>query len=163
MKSEHLIGKRPQVRNEKIKYRLQIGSREMCDDLRKLGLRERKSYHLFFPKIPRAYFFNFVRGYFDGDGNVWIGAVHKDRKTQHIAIQTVFTSCSEKFLQDLKKTLEQYGIKGGLSCRKGFSRLYYSIHSSLLLYKKMYNARRKTRLYLPRKKVVFEKFISMRA
>lgn len=162
LQSNHFIGKRPGTGNEKTKYTLQIGSYEMCDDLRALGLCEKKSYHLFFPNIPSRYLFHFVRGYFDGDGNVWVGIIHKKRKTQHIAIQTVFTSCSQRFLKDLKRALEEYGIKGGLSCRKGFSRLYYSIRSSLHLYKRMYNGK-EIRLYLPRKKIVFEKFIKMRA
>jgi intein-encoded DNA endonuclease-like protein len=159
--SEHAIGKRSKIEKQKIRYSLQIGSREICDDLRKLGLCERKSHRLLFPKIPKVYFFDFVRGYFDGDGNVWIGLIHKKEKTQHWTIQTVFTSCSEEFLRSLRCVLERYKIKGALSCGKGFSRLYYSIHSSLELYKRMYDGRKMT-LYLPRKKTVFERFIKMR-
>ena len=158
--SNHHIGERNRIKNHKQQYRLQIGSKEMCDDLRKLGVKEQKAHTMVLPNVPEKYFFDFVRGYFDGDGNVWVGQMNKQRKIKHMAIQTVFTSCSRVFLEGLKERLEQKGIKGGLSCRKGFFRLYYSIQGSLLIYRLMYHKGIKE-LYLPRKKVVFEKFIKM--
>ena len=158
--SNHCIGKRNKIKNHKQQYRLQIGSKEICDDLRKLGVKEQKAHTMALPKVPKKYFFDFVRGYFDGDGNVWVGQMNKQRKTKHIAIQTVFTSCSQVFLVGLKERLEQNGITGGLSCRKGFFRLYYSIQGSLMLYRLMYHKEIKN-LYLSRKKAVFEKFIKM--
>jgi hypothetical protein len=42
---------------------------EMCDDL-KLGFGERKQKSNS-TRCAKRYFFWFVRGYFDGDGNVW--------------------------------------------------------------------------------------------
>jgi hypothetical protein len=133
----------------------------MCNDLRKLGVKEQKAHTIGLPNVPEQYFFDFVRGYFDGDGNVWVGQMNKERKIKHIAIQTVFTSCSHVFLAGLKERLDQNGVKGGLSCRKGFFRLYYSIHGSLELYRLMYHKGIKE-LYLPRKKIVFEKFKKLR-
>lgn len=70
VESEHKISTRIGRGNESILYRLQIGSIEMCDDLRKLSLRERKTKSLIVPNVPDKYFADFVRGYFDGDGGV---------------------------------------------------------------------------------------------
>ena len=37
----------------------------------KFGLTPKKSHTMKLPDIPDAYFFHFVRGYFDGDGGVY--------------------------------------------------------------------------------------------
>ena len=148
-------------------YRMQIGSKEMCEDLRSLGFSERKTFNMTLPKIPEKYLSHFVRGYFDGDGNVWTGYVHKDRATPLLAIQTVFTSCSNNFLEGLRIRLEQSGI-GNCVVRKGkgnYYRLTYSILSSLKLYNFMYNhgvIMETLHPYLERKKIVFDDYIAMR-
>lgn len=162
IKSEHKISFRPGSGNERALYRLQIGSIEMCDDLRKLGFSERKTNSLAVPNVPDKHLADFVRGYFDGDGSVWVGFVHKERITKLLAMRSIFTSCSKGFLEILKSKLEDNKITNGvLKKEKGnYCRLTYSIHGSLKLYDFMYNkcARCKTRLFLERKKKIFEKF-----
>ena len=163
MSSNHKISLRPKKEsNHKIRYRIQIGSKEMCEDLHKLGLISTKTYNIRLPKVPQEFFSHFVRGYFDGDGHVWVGKIHKDRRTSHIAIQSVFTSCSKKFMVLLTEQLTSHGINGHMqaSCEKTYFRLYYSIRSSLALYELMYKDCEN--LYLSRKKKVFDKFIKMR-
>ncbi len=166
LKSEHKISKKTGKGNNKNLYRLQIGSFEMCDDLRMLGYGERKTKCLVIPNVPDKYFSDFVRGYFDGDGNVWVGLLHKKRKTQLMAITTSFTSCSQVFLLSLKEKLDGRGIFGGnVMDRDGnYFRLTYSIRSSLKLYDFMYNklVSSDNSLLLKRKRIVFEKFIKMR-
>ncbi len=166
LNSDHKISERISEKpNEKNLYRLQIGSIEMCDDLRKLGFDERKTKNLSVPNVPNKYLADFVRGYFDGDGHVWVGELNKERKTPHIVIQTVFTSCSQIFLYSLKMSLEYSGIcNGRLVKGKGnFYRLVFSVNGTLNLYKFMYNSSCiKNKLFLKRKKVIFEKFIKMR-
>ena len=112
IKSEHKISIRIGGRNESTLYRLQIGSIEMCDDLRKLGLRERKTKNLVVPNVPDKYFADFVRGYFDGDGNVWIGFLNKKRSRPSLALKTMFTSCSSGFLNQFHKRLRKFGAEG---------------------------------------------------
>ena len=162
LKSEHKISLRKSF--GKTAYRLQIGSIEMCEDLKLLGLKERKTKNLHMPKIPNEFVKDFVRGYFDGDGNVWVGQIHKDRKNRMLALRVVLTSCSKNFLASLKDILEQFDIiKGVLSTGKGnYYRLTYSISSSLKLYDFMYN-KLTSNLFLPRKKDVFERYIKMRS
>lgn len=166
IQAEHKIGIRLPVRpNEKISYRLQIGSMEMCNDLRKLGFSEKKTKSLAIPHILKEYFPSFVRGYFDGDGNVWAGIMHKERKTKTHVVFAAFTSCSYSFLEDIKIRLKEFGIEGGSLYRhktRGFSRLQFSTISALKLYDFMYNELGTSKLFLKRKKDVFEKYKRMR-
>lgn len=168
IKSEHKISIRmPKKSGESILYRLQIGSIEMCNDLRKLGFPERKTKNLAVPNVPSKYFSSFVRGYFDGDGNVWSGLMHKSRKTHTLVIQTVFTSCSEEFLVKIREKLKSFDIeRGALRQEKqgkgNYYRLVYSVLNTLKLYNFMYNRLGTSKLFLQRKKDVFEKYINMR-
>ncbi len=167
IKSEHTISIRKRFKGKYVSYRLQIGSIEMCNDLRKLGFSEKKTKSLTVPHIPKKYLPDFVRGYFDGDGNVWSGLMHKDRKTTTLVIQTVFTSCSYKFLEKMRQKLEMFGIERGV-LRQGrgkkvnYYRLTYSVLSSLKLYSFMYNEIGASNLLLKRKKDVFERYIKLR-
>ena len=102
--SEHKISIKIRKRKEeKTSYRLQIGSKEMFNDLYALGMRQNKTKSLTVPNVPNKFFCHFIRGYFDGDGNVWVGYVHKERKTTLRTIRSVFTSCSNLFLEEIKK------------------------------------------------------------
>lgn len=171
--AEHKIGIRlPRKINESILYRLQIGSKEMCNDLRKLGFPEKKTKNLAIPNIPDQYFSDFTRGYFDGDGNVWMGYIHKDRnkKIYNLTIQTVFTSCSFDFLKQFHLKLNDQGLKGGSlqqsrTSQGNYSRLKFSVEDSLKLYDFMYNSniRDFLGLFLNRKKRIFEKFKKLRS
>jgi hypothetical protein len=145
-------------------YRIQVGRKEMVEDLYNLGLVETKARRMKFPNIPPKYLGSFILGFFDGDGNVWVGKTHKKRKLSTTTIQTAFTSASFNFLKELHKNLELLGVKGGFIYQiknKNCSRLILSVNDSLKLYKIMYNG-----VCVPyclrRKKKVFEKYIKMR-
>jgi len=161
--AEHKISVYKKSGKEKTLYRLQIGSKEMCNDLAQLGFTPRKTKNMSVPNIPENYFSHFVRGYFDGDGNIWCGTVHKERKTVHMTLQTTFTSCSKDFLKNLQVRLGQtISLRGSLatlsSGRKNpYFRLQYSKNDSLQLYKFMYN---RATIRLLRKQKQFERSIS---
>jgi len=165
IQAEHKISSRiPKRKTEKTLYRLQIGSKEMCHDLYKLGFKERKTKNLALPNVPKKYLPDFSRGYFDGDGNVWVGFRSTKRVRPTPVINTVFTSCSKEFLEELESGFLNAGIPQG-ALRKGtgnYYRLVYSINGSLKLYDFMYNGCIEDSLFLSRKKRIFEKFKSMR-
>ena len=160
--SEHKISCRRGVGNEKDLFRLQIGSVEMVGDLNSLGFRERKTNNLAVPHVPQKYLPDFVRGYFDGDGNVWTGLLHTSRKTRCLGIMTMFTSCSHLFLKQLYEKLCLVGLRGGSLYRskRNYSRLQFSTLDSLKLYDFMYNhgVSMSKGLFLERKKNAFDKF-----
>ncbi len=141
-------------------YRLQVGSREWFDDVTKFQLTPNKTSRMRLPQIPKKYSGDFIRGFFDGDGNVWSGHIHKKRLTTHLSLQVAFTSCSHDFLADLWQLLKANGVKGG-SLNQGksktYSRLSFSRADALTIYKIMYNSGHK--LFLDRKKSVFDTFV----
>ena len=121
---------------------MQIGSKEIYNDLLKLGLRPKKSKRLTLPKIPSKYFSDFTRGYFDGDGCVVFGIYpRKMRKKKVRLLRTIFTSGNKGFLKKLLDTLRRYAnLKGGSIVKKtrgGFD-LSFSINDSKELYRFMY-------------------------
>lgn len=169
--SSHAISKRVRRKDRwKQVYRLQIGSKEMFEDLLQLGMTLAKSKTLAFPKVPRKYLTDFIRGYFDGDGTVYFREHYaKDRGKKRWVFQSRFTSGSAGFLKVLHKNLAGYGVKGGFIYKKerGYE-LVFSHRDSIALYKLMYNnapacasphADRHAGLFLPRKKKTFEKAI----
>ena len=68
MDSDHAISKRSE-RSGKV-FRIQIGSKEMAEDLFHLGLSVQKVRRIVLPTAPEKFLGDFVRGYFDGDGNL---------------------------------------------------------------------------------------------
>ena len=164
IQAEHAISVRKRKDKKYFSYRLQIGSAEMCNDLRKLGFNARKTKSLTVPNIPKKYFSNFTRGYFDGDGNVWSGYVHKERKTKLLALRIVFTSCSKKFLDSFMHRLKKFDIINGVLSkgRGNYYRLTYSIHNALKIYDFMYNGLGASSIFLERKRDVFKRYLKMR-
>jgi intein-encoded DNA endonuclease-like protein len=162
MSSKHKLAKRS-TRSGEV-YRFQIGSKEMCNDLLLLGFTPIKSKRMIVPKIPNNFFADFIRGYFDGDGNVWSGFINKKRARPTSILQVAFTSGSRDFLVGFLAVLKTKGIQGGSIHKvkdKQCGRLSFGTMDALKLHKIMYNVPHE--LHLPRKKIVFEKFIKMRS
>ncbi len=161
--SNHKIGIRVPKNSSKKLYRLQIGSKEMCNDLNRLGMRMKKTKTMLFPLVPRKYLRHFIRGYFDGDGHVWVGQnIKNGLKTYNQTIEIGFTSSSKLLLIDLMNKLSMLGLKGGsLICRETFFRLQYSIHDSIRFYHILYD-KIDANLCLDRKRLVFEKYLKYR-
>lgn len=140
-------------------YRLQVGSKEMFLDLVALGMTSNKAKRMRFPSVPENFVSHFARGYFDGDGNVWVGLINKKRSKPTRVIQVSFTSASNIFVSYLLLLLKKQGLVGGsLSKKETFSRLTFGTNDALKLSKIMYNA--PCELFLKRKKLVFENFIN---
>lgn len=161
MKSTHIVSQRTSETG--VVYRIQIGSKEMVNDLLKLGLAARKTKRLALPHIPTQFLGDFVRGYFDGDGNIWAGVINKQRITPTKVIHLAFTSGCYQFLSTLLSQLQALGIHGGsiYPVKKGHCwRLGLSTLDALKLYRIMYNV--PSKLTLKRKKKVFEEFAKMR-
>jgi len=162
LRSNHKIARIKNYGSAQDTFRVQIGSKVMYNDLQKLGFTEKKTHRLTMPNVPDDVFGDFVRGYFDGDGHVWVGKIHKKRKTQSIAIESVFTSGTKAFLVCLGKRLSERGIHGAIHCQNGYYRLSFSIISSIKLYELMYGEMASPSIYLRRKKTVFDTFIKQR-
>ncbi|MFA4999027.1 MAG: LAGLIDADG family homing endonuclease [Candidatus Paceibacterota bacterium] len=160
----HKIASRKRSENWSTSYQLQVGSKSIFNDLLSIGLNPRKSRRIVLPRIPKKYFPHFIRGYFDGDGNVTVCVYNrKTRRNKPTRIlQSGFVSGSKKFLESIKNMLLRLGIvRGGtLYYSSGAWRLYFSINDSRRLYKYMYNSLVEGKsIFLARKKVIFDKYL----
>ena len=91
---------------DKQSSRINFSCKVIYDDIVSLGGSERKSLTLEFPNIPKEYFPDFIRGYFDGDGCVM--------QLKNNRLNSAFTCGNKKFLIKLLEILkEEAGIEGG--------------------------------------------------
>ena len=161
--SNHKIAKRKLKPKHTQCYQLQIGCKEIFNDLLALGMSPAKSKTILFPKIPNRYVADFIRGYFDGDGCVYLRHLKfADRKRKRWIFLTLFTSGSKTFLEQLHTVLKKRGIQGGSIRikRRGFD-LSLSMRDSLALFRLMYDTRPATGLFLPRKYSIFQRAIKI--
>ncbi len=140
-------------------YRLQVGSKIMFYNLTQKGMTTKKTKRMELPHIPDKYLCHFIRGYFDGDGNIWGGFAHKERKTKSWVLRVAFTSCSKKFLMSLGKILaKKLKIKLNLRYHSRAYRLYMGTKGSRIFYQFIY-PQQKNYIYLKRKYSTFKKYV----
>jgi hypothetical protein len=105
-----------------------------------IGLTPAKSKTLSQLSIPSAYFFDFLRGVFDGDGcsYAYVDPVYKNSYRFYIS----FASASPRFLVWIQQSVhEQAGINGYIntpSKRPSQIQLKYAKRESLVLYNHLY-------------------------
>jgi len=75
---------------------------EMIQDLRRLGLTERKSLTMQFPEVPDEFLPDFIRGCWDGDGSIFIGSSGQ--------LVATFVTGSLLFILAMKKHLVNRGF-----------------------------------------------------
>lgn len=157
MGSNHKISVRTRNPNHKMGYRLQIGSKEIFNDLRILGMTSRKSLILQMPPVPQRYVGHFVRGYFDGDGCIYFKTLKfADRKNPRKILQSIFSCGSTAFLSSLHESLQLQGVNGGsLKRKERGNELVLSHRDSVALYRIMYNNLGDSDIYLGRKYRLF--------
>lgn len=99
LRSKHKIGKKPSS-NGNIGFQFQIRNSIITNDLVNLGIKPRKTLNLKPIKVPDKYFSDFARGFFDGDGTVYIYKVNDVPQ-----IKAGFVCSSLEFLKDFNKKL----------------------------------------------------------
>ena len=146
---------------------LSINSLIMLNDLRNLGLTERKSYTIEWPtELPEEYRIDFIRGYFDGNGSVGSQYPTNSRgtRTKSIQIRVRICSGSEKMIEKIRDVLHEYGLKKVTITnqlpRGVVYEISYSTFDSLKFYNMVY--KNEDQLFLHRKKVRFEEIIDIR-
>lgn len=165
LRSEHrVLTINPGLHHGKTRYFLRIGSHRLYDMLTHYGLYPNKSLSMEFPDIPRHYLSDFVRGYFDGDGCVYL-ATGVGKKKQRIIkrLRVIFTSGSKMFLERLCSILEDaIDLKGGKVYKSHRSfQLYYPTSDSVRLFEFLYNNVPPS-LYFKRKFEIFQEYFSLR-
>lgn len=147
-------------------YRLRISNRIILDDIKKLGIVPNKKKILIFPKVPKDYLRDFIRGFLDGDG--WIVSRIRDNGGKEICVG--FSNGSYGFMLKLAEALvSRLGLKGynlrkrekkmkngGMSCC--YQLEYYSVNANKIL-EFLYDSLDSEDLMLGRK---YEKMIEAR-
>lgn len=156
-RTESYPGNKGYASKERFVFR--AGSKLLYNDLLKLGVTPRKSLTILFPTIPSRYLSYFIRGYFDGDGCIYL----LKRKYPRI----VFTSGSNKFLQGLSQALStvlSIPIKNTYSQLKESNNLCYQLQYNTKIAIKilefMYKNLEKAP-YLERKLAIYQKYLSI--
>jgi hypothetical protein len=148
----------------KTRYFLRIGSHALYDDLILLGLYPNKSLTIKFPEIPEQFLRDFIRGYLDGDGCVFLetaSGIRKERIIKRLLI--IFTSGSFDFLKILCETLsDELGLKQDKVYQGARAfQLRYSLVDSLKIFEFLYSDCPRN-LFLERKFKIFGNYYKLR-
>ena len=102
LNADNQIKRKLQSTNNKTVCQLCYSSIDMCTDLTNLGCFRNKSLACTFPTfLDKSLIRHFIRGYFDGDGCVWIGK----RKIMTVKDKTRPSGFRERIVQNVKFTI----------------------------------------------------------
>lgn len=134
-------------------FRVQFGDVLFYQFLQSIGLMKNKSKVIGKINVPSKYFFDFLRGSFDGDGCTH--SYMDPRWRSSFMFYTIFVSASKRHIDWLQLNIKKHiGIKGHVtgSYKKGaVFQLKYAKKESLKVWRKMYH--KKDLLSLSRKRL----------
>jgi len=122
-----------------VSLRTQIGDIRFYKFLKSIGLIPAKTKTIAVLKIPKKYFFDFLRGHFDGDGTFY--SYFDPRWRASYMFYTTFVSASEKHINWLRSVLNnRLKISGHITKNRKSSiyQLKYAKAESLKLLPKLY-------------------------
>lgn len=118
-------------------YRIEFGDVNFYQWLLQLGLTARKSKTIGELVIPKRYFWDFLRGSFDGDGSIYSYWDPRWQSSHMYYLQ--FASASMKHLQWLQESISQLaGVDGRIQAAGGYHHLVFAKSSTNKLFKRMY-------------------------
>jgi len=131
------IGKKSRsAEKEKRYFHVQFGDVNFYKFLIKIGLSPAKSKTIGPLRVSDRYFFDFLRGCIDGDGNIH---TYKHPESRHPQLRIRISSASKKFLQWIQyKNHRLAGIKGWLRPSGRCYRLEYAMDDSRNLLDRIY-------------------------
>ena len=139
------------------KYIFRIRSKLMFQDLINLGLVPNKSLRLQIPEVPNQLFYSYLRGYFDGDGCIYV------TRNLNPRLSLIFTSGCKKFLLSLNKKIHAYvGTKSqSVHFYSNAFRLVYHKIDSLKILSYMYENRKHHFLHVEYKYKIYQNYLKM--
>lgn len=145
LKLSNKIGKKSRGgEQEKKYYVIQFGDKNFYEFLLSIGLTPAKSKTISRVNVPRRFFPDFLRGCFDGDGNI---DVHAHPESRHPQIRARLSSASNAFLYWIKDELAAIlKLKGGWVETYKASVLNYGKEDAIVLFRYIYRDSKATRL-----------------
>ncbi len=141
-------------------YVIQFGSIQFYEHLLSIGLMPAKSKRMSDISVPDRYFWDFLRGCLDGDGNI-NEFRHPESRIPQLRIR--FVSASRPFLMwSFEKTRQLGKLSGGWLTSTPYSSIYsltFGKSDSIAILKKIYY--RKDLPYLKRKFDIGRKYLSL--
>lgn len=134
------IGQKTSGFSNKTYTRIQFGDINFYKFLLKIGLMPKKSKIIGKVLIPRKFFFDFLRGHFDGDGSFY--SYFDPRWRSSFMFYTVFISASKNHVQWIQESICRFlKIKGHItkSINGSVYQLKYAKAESLKLLPKLYH------------------------
>src|SRR5665213_3288767 len=158
LKIENVIGSTASGYTENRALRVQFGDVIFYRFLLDIGLMPNKSKVINKIKIPSIFFFDFLRGVFDGDGSIYS---YMDKRWRSSFMYYVsFASASPEFIQWLQVVIESHlHFRGHITSAKGHAtlQLKYAKADSLKLMRRMYASKRS--IHLSRKRLNVERIL----
>jgi hypothetical protein len=138
LKLKVIIGKKARsTETEKKYFQVQFGDVLFYKWLESIGLTPNKSKTLGKLKIPDKYFFDFLRGCFDGDGSMY--AYWDPRWHSSYMFYLQFTSASHDFLSWLQDSICRLsGIKGKIRQGSRSFQLAFAKKGTIIVFDKMF-------------------------
>ncbi|MEI8339781.1 MAG: hypothetical protein WCF94_03915 [bacterium] len=155
LKIDNKIGKTYSGFDKKMAHRIQFGDVSFCSFLNDIGITKNKSKTIGEIKVPNKYFFDFLRGCFDGDGSFY--SYWDKRWKSSFMFYTEFVSASKKHIDWLQSEIfKKIKVSGHITKGKNnvCYQLKYAKADSLKLLKKMYYKDNKIHLERKRLKIV---------
>ncbi|OGG58581.1 hypothetical protein A2765_02560 [Candidatus Kaiserbacteria bacterium RIFCSPHIGHO2_01_FULL_56_24] len=155
------IGKKSSGHNDRTYLRVQFKNVLFYNFLLSIGLTPAKSKTMGSLKIPKKYFFDFLRGAFDGDGCTY--SYWDKRWRSSFMYYVCFASASPTFLNWLRSNIETHlHVRGHVTDAKGYStsQLKYAKGDGLKILKKMYATPKKS-VFLSRKYLKIQQMLSI--
>jgi len=148
------IGEKTSGSTDKTSLRVQFGDILFYKFLLKIGLTANKSKTIGSLDIPKAYFFDFLRGHFDGDGTFY--SYWDPRWRSSYMFYTIFASASKPHITWLRKMISTLAFVNGHITKAKRSSVYqlkYAKAESLKLLPKLYYTNAVVCLSRKRKKI----------
>ena len=139
---------------------IQFKSAAFYSFLLSIGLTPAKSKTLGALKIPNKYFFDFLRGVFDGDGSTY--SYWDPRWKSSFMFYVQFASASKIFIEWLQRTIVRHlSVSGRISRAAGKStyQLKYAKGEGIVVLREMY--RKDTIIFLRRKRLKIDQMLSI--
>jgi intein-encoded DNA endonuclease-like protein len=160
LKTNFKIRKKPSGSSDNLCYRVQFGDMDFYNFLVKIGITPKKSKTIGVVKIPQKYFFDFLRGHFDGDGTFY--SYWDKRWKSSFMFYTEFISASKKHIDWLREEItDRLGIRGHItkSVNNSVYQLKYAKGESLKVLRKIYY--KSDCMCLSRKRLKIEKVLAI--
>lgn len=155
------IGRKSPGFGQEDNFRVQLKNVFFYNFLLSIGLTPAKSKTLGPLKIPRKYFFDFLRGVFDGDGCTY--SYWDKRWRSSFMYYVCFASASPVFLNWLQTNIEAHlHVRGHITAAKthSASQLKYAKSDGFKILKRMY-ANPKGSIFLSRKYLKIQRMLSI--